>query len=482
MIIIKASIIIILLFVFYKLILGQETYYKSNRIFLLFGLLAAFALPYISLPELLHDQGLLEDQIKNLLVFNSPSVDSELSISDERNAQVLLPDEGESSVSSTISWKSWIILLYFFGVILLSINLIAQVISILWKVFRNKDRMTEGNYIVVNGTSISEPHSFFHFIFINKDKYDQKTYQQIIDHEKIHVDQLHCLDLLLSELAVILLWFNPIIWLYRREVEKNLEFETDQTMIKHGNYEVDQYQRSLLEIAVQNKPLLITTYYNQSLLKQRIMRMNAKKSHGFNYWKYFFVLPLLFSILMSFNQPLSLRGQSDNLNVVPVVNNDCQRLLRAVKSSDARLVSNILETVDPNCSYYDDGEPRSALVAAARSGFLDIGQMLINAGADVEYHARGDESPLMAAARHKNLQFVQLLIDQGAEIDKVVKGDGTALINAVRSGDLEIARVLLDNGADPYLNVPGDEYAMYHARAVNNQGMINLMLQYSNQK
>lgn len=480
MIIIKAAIISCLFYVFYRLLLGQETYYRANRFFLLFGLFAAFTLPYISLPEYIEDQGILEEGINNVVVIGKPLSGPEVTIAESDG----IPPSTQNSKG--IGWfrlnvRSWIMLLYLFGVVVLSLNLSAQILSIISRIFRSKDRVKGTNYTIVNSETVSEPCSFFQFIFINPAKYDHRTYIQILDHEKIHVNKWHCLDLLIAEIAVIVLWFNPIIWLYRREVEKNLEFETDQTLLNDSSYSVDAYQKSLVEIAVRNKPLLVTTNYNQSLLKQRIMRMNAKRSHGFNYWKYLFALPLLFGILMLLNQPLSLSGQSEDWDL-PLVMEDCQKLLRAIRSNDEDQVSELLNTVDPNCSFYGDGEPRSALVAAARIGHLDIGQMLIEAGADVEYHARGDESPLMAAARYKNLQFVRLLIEEGAEIDKVVKGDGTALINAVRSGDLEIAKALLDGGADPYLNVPGDEYAMYHARAANNKPMVQLLLQYTDQE
>jgi len=51
-----------------------------------------------------------------------------------------------------------------------------------------------------------------------------ETYNQILIHEKVHVSGRHTLDILLAEMAVVLQWFNPFAWLYRREVENNLEF------------------------------------------------------------------------------------------------------------------------------------------------------------------------------------------------------------------------------------------------------------------
>ena len=51
----------------------------------------------------------------------------------------------------------------------------------------------------------------------NPASYDYDTYEQIIAHEKIHANKLHTIDLLLAEIAVVFLWFNPFVWLLRRE-------------------------------------------------------------------------------------------------------------------------------------------------------------------------------------------------------------------------------------------------------------------------
>lgn len=189
----------------------------------------------------------------------------------------------------------------------------------------------------------------------------------------------------------------------------------------------------------------------------------------------------------------------------------CKELLQATKRVEVYKMRELLKTVDPNCSHYGEGDPRSPLVVAARMGNLDLGKILVEAGADIEFHADGDESPLMAAAKFGHLSFVKFLVEQGAdvnvkvlkdgtallvasrsgyeavvnyllnqgaEVDATVRFDGTALINAVRSGHYDIAKLLLERGADPYLAVPGDEYPMYHARMAGDEKMIGLLKQY----
>jgi ankyrin repeat protein len=245
--------------------------------------------------------------------------------------------------------------------------------------------------------------------------------------------------------------------------------------------------------------------------------MNVKKPTPHTYWKYAFIAPVLFFMLL-ISKPFSALAQNGKqesvlLNVGSESENEsvsegCKELLRAVKGRDIAKVRELLETADPNCIYRGDGEPRSPLVSAARNGDSEIGKLLIEAGADIAFHAQGDETPLMAAAANGHLGFVKYLVANGAEVNKKLEGDGTALLLAsreghletvrylisigaevdaqvsgdgtplivsVQSGHYEVAKILLEKGADPNLASPGDDYPMAHARRSKDKLMITLL-------
>ncbi|WP_299516759.1 M56 family metallopeptidase [Mucilaginibacter sp.] len=140
-------------------------------------------------------------------------------------------------------------------------------------------------------------------IFINPEKYDWDTYNQILIHEKIHVRQLHSLDILIGEIAIVFQWFNPFIWLYRKAIENNLEYLTDDLVLADKMADKKSYQLSLLKVSTPNYSLRISTNYNQSLLKKRIMMMNAKKSNLHILWKYIMLCPVFIMLAAIFNQP-----------------------------------------------------------------------------------------------------------------------------------------------------------------------------------
>src|SRR5207253_812991 len=119
--------------------------------------------------------------------------------------------------------------------------------------------------------------------------YDEETFQQIILHEKVHIRQRHTLDILFAEIMLVFQWFNPFAWIYRREVEDNLEFLTDDQLTQKEHVNKQRYQLSLLKVSAPHFPLSLTNNYNQSTLKKRIAMMNKKKSSLHTGWKYFFL-------------------------------------------------------------------------------------------------------------------------------------------------------------------------------------------------
>ncbi|MEM9884801.1 MAG: ankyrin repeat domain-containing protein [Bacteroidota bacterium] len=418
---IKSSLVIVILLAFYKLFLEKESFFSVNRFYLLACLLMALALPFISLPELIENQGyvsnLLETEAdtkmdaqiqsapsnaadqKEILPIADADLDKQLEDAERTVVEAYSNDSPEPNIATetavlpteptntdakpkaTKGIGFWLFWLYLFGVGILTLSFLAQIAMTLWKVWRNEEKFSTEAGIIVNLEQPSEPCSFFQYIFIHPDSYDFETYEQILAHEKVHVRQRHSLDLILAEIAVILMWFNPFIWLFRKEVEKNIEYQTDALLTQAVKQEEKKdYQLNLLKIATYNKPLTITTNYNQSLIKQRILKMSTKKSNPHSYWKYAFLAPLVFITLLMLNEPNNAYGidiiHTGNAVEKPLApppppppplaetrNNsypdeavsgieetsDCQQLLKAVKKEDLAAIKNILIDFDTNC-------------------------------------------------------------------------------------------------------------------------------------
>ncbi|MBS1664322.1 MAG: hypothetical protein JST68_24970 [Bacteroidetes bacterium] len=198
----------------------------------------------------------------------------------------------------------WIFYAYCFGVVFFGANFLLQLVILLFQSYANPV-IRDGRFRIVEMSGNRAPCSFGNTIFINPASYDWETYNQILIHEKTHVSGRHTVDILLAELAVVLQWFNPFAWLYRREVENNLEFLTDEAVLLHREVERSAYQLSLLRVSAPHLPFSITNNYNQSLLKRRIVMMNSKPSSRYTIWKYFFLVPIFTGLVCILNEPLA---------------------------------------------------------------------------------------------------------------------------------------------------------------------------------
>lgn len=511
-ILIKASLIIIVLLGFYKVFLERESFFVANRIYLLACLIFACTLPFLVLPKLVEHQGVVSTWIKPLdkailpgvQVITSqeainlnleektakspatlPEESSFLPVPNTKLEQVALADRTAPTEALAVKGQQsergltyYIALLYFFGVTILLVKFLAQIVFTLWKIYKQEDKVADEGGVLVNMEGDIEPCSFFQYIFINPSSYDYETYEQIIAHEKIHVKQRHTIDLLLSELAVIVLWFNPFIWMLRTEVEKNIEYQTDDLMIKGEKAAKESYQLNLLKIATYTQPLAITTNYNQSLIKQRILKLNAKKSNPYSYWKYTFIAPLLFMLLLFLNKPNLGNAQnlvlstsagisaaaSNDLVATPSVDSTtdltsgCEKLSQAIHAQNIAAIKALLKTVDPNCvePHTSAGLKRdqyrevahTPLSTAAKLGHLDIAALLLDAGSNIDFHDIDIQSPLMAAAYAGHLDVVKFLVKKGADINVISESHGSPLHCATKGGYLEVMTYLLEQGAN----------------------------------
>ncbi len=294
--------------IFYKLLLHKETFYRLNRYVLMVCLLIAFSLPFLHVPQQLSFR---KTETTAISTNNNISINNiEQNKIDETNSKVQsqpIKQIQSKPVSSTFSWKQfmqWMFWLYWFGVIVFALNFLAQIIMLLYRAY-SSPFIKDGRFRIVEVSGDKAPCSFLNNIFINPEKYEWDVYNQILQHEKIHIQQKHSLDILFAELVLILQWFNPFAWLYRKEIENNLEFLTDNQLVQKEKIEKSSYQLSLLKVSAPHFPLSLTTNYNQSLLKKRIAMMNTKKSSVHTAWKYFFLLPVLVLFASLLNEPIA---------------------------------------------------------------------------------------------------------------------------------------------------------------------------------
>lgn len=123
-----------------------------------------------------------------------------------------------------------------------------------------------------------------------------------------------------------------------------------------------------------------------------------------------------------------------------------------------RLVQAITASSETPKRYYF----QEALNMAARLGKLDILQQILATEKD---NCLSLSNALADGVRSGDLKIVQILIDAGAILNYRTEG-GTPLIAAAGTGDLKIVRYLVEAGADPNMWIDSDGYSSPLSTAV----------------
>ena len=104
------------------------------------------------------------------------------------------------------------------------------------------------------------PFSFFNWIVYNPAQFSSIELEQIITHEKVHANQKHSLDILLTHISTIVLWFNPFIWFFSNVLKQNLEFIADKETPKQTSSK-KSYQYTLLKTSMPSHQLALSNSF-----------------------------------------------------------------------------------------------------------------------------------------------------------------------------------------------------------------------------
>ena len=276
----KSSGLITTFYLAYYFLLKKETFFNSNRWYLLIGMFTAVLLPLftfkkIKLIEIMHENG------SKTLISNGLSIPT-------------LPITNEIS----INWYStgfWI----YFGIAIL---LLLKIIFNLFQVFnslRKKEISKQESFNYVDSDEVVAPFSFFKYIVFNSKLYSSVELESILEHEKVHSLQVHSLDVLVANVFQVIFWFNPIVYFYKKSIIQNLEFIADSNAIAQFE-DKKHYQMTLLKVVSYQNCLPITNHFYQSLIKKRIIMLNKNQSKKVNAWKYSLIIPVLIAFVMLF--------------------------------------------------------------------------------------------------------------------------------------------------------------------------------------
>lgn len=276
----KVNILLAVFYGFYRLLFVRDTFFAWRRVVLMLSVVASVVIPMIDFGWWVS----AHQQTANL---------------SEVYREVVLPTVNVSGTSNRFPWLHLFTLLYIVGVMILIVRMFWQVLMIVRMNFTLRRASIEDCEVFVMKEDAS-PFSFFNWIFVNPEAQSTEQLHEILIHEQAHVRQCHSMDILLMELLSIFCWWNPFVWLMRREVRMNLEYLADERVVEVGN-ERRAYQYHLLGLAYGKNVATVCNNFNVLPLKLRIKMMNKRRTNSWLRAKYLLMIPVAAAALVACN-------------------------------------------------------------------------------------------------------------------------------------------------------------------------------------
>ncbi len=280
--ILQVNIALVFFYLLYILFLKKDTFFALRRYYFLCAIVFSFAYPFVSVPAL-----------SGIFSFEKQVEYTAHAFVEEPTFAVVVADDiplAEPVKTVEIPWKKILVYTLSGGVLFFSIRFLWQLAGILYIKRRSTRSEIYGAHVFNLQREIT-PFSFFKWIFIHINSHSEAELKQILLHEQTHARQWHSADVLLSEFLCIFFWWNPAVWLMKREIAINLEYLADNDVIRHG-VNCRDYQYHLLRLTYNRPTTQLVNNFNVSPLKQRIMMMNKTKSPARKLAKYLAFLPM----------------------------------------------------------------------------------------------------------------------------------------------------------------------------------------------
>ncbi len=295
--ILQASICSLVFYAFYYFFLRNENYFQLNRIYLIATILFSLSIPQLQIS-----------------IYNAPDMVVETVVNIETQISESLPvatTETNSEVIEETTPIPYIWVIYMAGLLFFSIKLLINIIKVLRLKSKSKISKT-GKYTLIETESNYPVFSFFHFVFWSTHlAYSEEEKQQILLHEQIHIDQHHTIDLLVFELIQIFMWFNPIIYCYKKSLKDTHEFIADQYVFDKYNYQLRYVDLLMKEAKIQKNNTLpvVHTFFNNQLKKRLIMIRNSNTKS--NKLRLLGCLPIMAALIFVFGINTDAAAQTD---------------------------------------------------------------------------------------------------------------------------------------------------------------------------
>lgn len=253
------SAVLVLIYPVLYLTVSRNNSFRFNRLLLVFGLLAAFALPLITTLNVTPIRHLAD---------TAAVLTGDIVIKNAVNVTQQTPDSRVHVIMALLG-------IYYCGVLVLTLKTLYSLLQ-LNRIKRHcRKELHDNHALYIHDNELIAPFSFGKSIFLSEgDRNDP-----VIRHECGHVDANHWIDILIAELGCILLWYNPFMWLYKNLIKLNHEYEADHYVISSG-IGISDYQHLLISKALGRRIMPLTNSLTNGTrnFRRRILIMSEGKT------------------------------------------------------------------------------------------------------------------------------------------------------------------------------------------------------------
>lgn len=268
---------------FFRLLLGRETFCRLNRFVVLALLVLSFLLPLCV-----------------ITVRREVSIPYEVWV----HATEVRSAAAPVSAAAPFPWAALLGGLYLAGVLAAACRMAWSLAAVVRVIRRGRrERLADGVVLVRTPQPVT-PFSWGRYVVLAETEPAEEV-ATILLHERAHVRLHHTWDLLFADLAGCLQWFNPAVWLLRRELCAIHEYEADRAVLEAGT-DARAYQLLLVRRAVGTQAFVAANNFNHSKLQNRIAMMLKKRSSRWAAARALLILPLTAVALGAFARTLQV--------------------------------------------------------------------------------------------------------------------------------------------------------------------------------
>ena len=281
---------IAVLWLAYRLLFINSNRLRFNRLFLLSAMLFSLVLPLLGLwvgteaPQVVSlKQNLLGGTMLGEIVVTP-------------GGQTALPEAeivANAAVRPQISVWQVLAVTYLIGVGITALLLLIKLGKLVALVIRSPKEKREGYTAVFTGREQGS-FSFFRYAFFP----NESVSPDIVRHEASHIGHRHSWDVLFVEVMMVLQWFNPFIYLYKKELQSLHEYQADRDVVATG---VDKrnYMMLILQQCTAVDFSGIGNNFSLILTKKRIKMITKNEKAKGLWWRLLATLPVLAVLLVA---------------------------------------------------------------------------------------------------------------------------------------------------------------------------------------